>query len=123
MVENGYTYPVVHLAPESSWLPELRTLILRGNALNATVYVTLQTVVALKSLQTLDMGKNALTGSVEDVLTLFYCNTDASAGGNSSACDEEATGTAGPLLRIVALDSNDLTGALRRQASFVRQLS
>lgn len=102
---------MVHLVSQSPWLPELRTLVLRGNALNATAYMAFQAVVSLKSLQTLDLGENALTGPIEDTLTLLYCEADET--GGSSTCNEQATGVAGPLLRVVTVDGNNLTGATR----------
>lgn len=97
---------VVHLRPESLWVPNLRTLKLRGNSLNTTAYAALQTVIGLQSLQTLDLGENSLTGSIEDALTLYYC-----IGTGRVGCGDRATGVGGALLRVIALDGNELTGA------------
>ncbi|CAN0326052.1 unnamed protein product, partial [Ectocarpus sp. 8 AP-2014] len=59
-VTDSSSYPLVHLQPSSPWLPELRSLLLGGNNMNATGYVALQAVANWRSLQTLDLSDNAL---------------------------------------------------------------
>lgn len=98
--------PPVHLQFASSWLPELRSLLLGGNSITATGYAVLQTVANWRSLQTLDLSDNALTGSVEDVLILYYyCD-----GSGGTGCGGNISSVAAPLLRVLKLDGNNLTG-------------
>lgn len=100
------TYPLVHFQYTSSLLPELRSLLLGGNRMNATVHMTLQTVANWRLLQTLDLSDNALTGSVEDALALYYfCD-----GSGSSGCGGNESSVAAPLLRVLKLNGNSLTG-------------
>lgn len=96
----------VHLQFASSWLPELRSLLLGGNSINATGHAILQTVANWRSLQTLDLSDNALTGSVEDALTpYYYCD-----GSGGTGCGGGISSVAAPLLRVLKLDGNNLTG-------------
>lgn len=98
--------PPVHLQFASPWLPELRSLLLGGNSMDATGYAVLQTVANWRSLQTLDLSDNALTGSVEDALTLYYyCD-----GSGGTGCGGSISSVAAPLLRLLKLDRNNLTG-------------
>lgn len=106
-VNDTSSHPMVHLLSESLWLPELRTLLLRKNTINTTAYATLQTIAGLKSLQTFDVGEAALTGSMEDALTLHYC---VGSSGDAAGCAGSETGVAGPSLRVLALDGNGLAG-------------
>ncbi|CAM9696987.1 unnamed protein product, partial [Hapterophycus canaliculatus] len=102
------THPPVHLHYTSSWLPELRSLLLGGNRINATGYTTLETVANWRSLQTLDLSDNALSGSVEDALSLYYyCD-----GSGTSGCGGNMSSVAAPLLRVLKLDGNYLKGLL-----------
>lgn len=108
-VNDSSIYPLVHLQSVSPWLPELRTLLLGGNKINSTVYEALQTIGGWQSLQTCDMSGNGLTGSVEDSLVLYYCD-----GSGSTVCEGNASSAAGPLLRVLKLDGNSLTGKATR---------
>ncbi|CAM9498761.1 unnamed protein product [Scytosiphon promiscuus] len=105
---SASTFPLVHRQSTSAWLPELCSLLLGGNRINATGYTTLQTMANWQSLQTLDLSENALTGSVEDALaTFYYCD-----GSGSSGCGGNKSSVAAPLLRVLKLDGNELTGLL-----------
>lgn len=96
----------VYLQSTSSWLPELRSLLLGGNSISGAGYAILQTFANWRSLQTLDLSKNALVGSVEDVLnTYFYCD-----GSGATGCGGNISSVAAPLLRVLKLDGNNLTG-------------
>ena len=86
-------------------MPELHSLLLRGNSLDSTGYAALQAIVTLKSLQVCDFSYNALTGSMEDALTLYYCD-----GSGNMGCSGSALGVAAPSLRVLKLDGNNLTG-------------
>lgn len=110
-VNDSMTYPLVHLQQVSGWLPELRSMLLGGNYLNSTAYTMIQTMATFKSLQTLDLSENALTGSVEAALDIFYC--DGSEG--FSGCAGNISGVAAPLLRVLKVDGNNLTGTKRPQ--------
>lgn len=113
--------PSVYLQSTSSWLPELRSLLLGGNNVNGTGYAALQTVANWKSLQTLDLGNNDLVGSVEDSLsTFFYCD------GSGTGCGGNVPSVAAPRLRVLKLDGNKLTGerviiSLKRACRRMRQ--
>lgn len=96
---------MVHLQSTSSWLPELRSLLLGENGLTLTGYTALQTVVNWGSLQALDLSDNALTGSVEDALTLYVCE-----GSGSAECGANTSSVGAPFLRVLKLDGNSLTG-------------
>lgn len=99
-------YPPVFLQSTSSWMPELRSLLLGGNNISGTGYAALQTVANWKSLQTLDLSNNALVGSVGDALdTYIYCDGSGGAG-----CGGNMSSVAAPLLRVLKLDGNELTG-------------
>lgn len=104
-VNDTSTYPLVHGQSVSPWFPELRSLLLGGNHINTTGYTALQTIVNWKSIQTLDLSENALTGSVEDALTLFYCHESGGA-----ECGANISSVAAPMLRVLKLDGNTLTG-------------
>lgn len=104
--DSSSANPPVHLQSLSPWLPELRSLLLGGNSMNATGYAVLQTVANWRSLQLLDLSDNALTGPVEDALTLYYyCD-----GSGGTGCGGSISSVAAPLLRVLKLDGNDLTG-------------
>lgn len=106
MDEDSSTHQSLHLQSTSSWLPELRSLLLGGNNINESGHTILQTVANWRSLQTLDLSENALTGSVEDSLApYYYCD-----GSGGMGCGGNATSIAVPLLRLLRLDGNDLTG-------------
>ncbi|CAN0361085.1 unnamed protein product, partial [Ectocarpus sp. 12 AP-2014] len=106
-VTDSSSYPLVHLQSSSPWLPELRSLLLGGNNMNATGYAALQTVANWRSLQTLDLSDNALTGSMDDALALYYyCD-----GSGSSGCGGNVSSVAAPLLRVLKVDGNDLIGS------------
>lgn len=96
----------VHLKFASSWLPELRSLLLGGNSINATGNAILQKVANWRPLQMLDLSDNFLTGSVEDALTLYYyCD-----GSGGTGCGGSISSVSTPLLRVLKLDGNKLTG-------------
>lgn len=102
---DSFAYPVVHLQSTSSWLPELRSLLLGGNSMSLTGYTALQTIVNWEYLQALDLSDNALTGSVEDALTLYVCE-----GSGSTECGANTSSVGAPFLRVLKLDGNALTG-------------
>lgn len=104
-VNDSTSYPLVHLSPESTWFPKLRTLEFRGNAINMTAYEALQTIAGWKSLQACDLGANHLTGPINSALTLYHCD-----GSGSTGCAGIENGTAMPYLRVLMLDGNRLTG-------------
>lgn len=80
--------------------------MLGGNDISGTGYGVLQTVANWKSLQTLDMSNNALVGPVEDALgTFLYCD-----GSGGTGCGGNISSVAAPLLRVLKLDGNELTG-------------
>lgn len=105
---DSSAYPVVHLQSTSSWLPELRTLLLGGNSMSLTGYTALQTIVNWGSLQALDLSDNALTGSVEDALTLYVCEDS----GGGAGCGANTSSVGAPSLRVLKLDGNTLTGEI-----------
>lgn len=79
--------------------------------MSATGYAVLQTVANWRSLQTLDLSDNALTGSVDDALALYYyCD-----GSGSSGCGGNVSSVAAPLLRVLKVDGNDFTGETIRK--------
>lgn len=103
---SSSAYQSVHLQSISSWLPELRSLLLGGNNISGTGYVVLQMLANWRSLQTLDLSDNALSGSVEDTLApYYYCD-----GSGGTGCGGNASSTSVPLLRVLKLDGNNLTG-------------
>lgn len=103
---SSLAYPSAYLQSTSSWLPELRSLLLGGNNISGTGSAVLQTVANWRSLQTLDLSNNALVGYVEDALsTYFYCD-----GSGDTDCGGNMSSVAAPLLRVLKLDGNDLAG-------------
>lgn len=107
---SSSAYQWVHLQSTSSWLPELRSLLLGGNNINGSGYAVLQTLANWRSLQTLDFSENALTGSVEDALApYYYCD-----GSGGTGCGGNTSSIAVPLLRVLKLDGNDFTGLWAR---------
>lgn len=101
----------------SLWLPELRTLALRGNAIAMPVYDALQSVISFASLQVLDLSGNALSGDMEQIFRMHYCE-----GGGLSACDSTASKVGGSSWAITLLSSNEIEGGLEEN-SLPRSLS
>ena len=81
--------------------------MLGANDMSSTGYSALQTVVRWRSLQILDLSDNALTGSVEDALTLYVCE-----GLGSAECGANTSSVGAPSLRVLKLDGNALTGEM-----------
>ncbi|CAM9441770.1 unnamed protein product, partial [Pylaiella littoralis] len=116
-VESSTSSPLVHSKEVSSWLPELRTLALGDNAITMPVYHALQSVISFASLQVLDLSGNALTGDMEQLFHLHYCE-----GGSLDACDSTASKAGGSSLVIALLTSNEIDGGLQDD-SLPRSLS
>lgn len=98
----------MHVAEESAWLPQLRTLSLRDNTINATVHDTLQSVIGWSTLQTLDLRNNLLSGTLDGSLDMYYCEDEA-----SGACGAVGVRSGGSSLATLLLSSNLISGELR----------
>lgn len=109
-VNSSDTRPLVHSGEVSAWLPELRTLALSNNNITMSVYLALQSVISLSSLQTLDFSGNALSGNMEGSLEAYYCE-----GGDLNACDTAILSTRS-VLTILLLASNFIEGGLQADA-------
>lgn len=86
-------------------------MLLAKNSMSLTGYTALQTVANWGSLQALDLSDNALTGSVEDALTLYVCE-----GSGSAECGANTSSVGAPFLRVLKLDGNALTGGAHYSA-------
>lgn len=81
------------------------------------VYDALQSVISFASLQVLDLSGNALSGDMEQLFHLHYCE-----GGSLGACASTASKTGGSTMVIALLTSNTIEGGLETN-SLPRSLS
>lgn len=109
-VNDTKSYPLVHVAEVSTWLPGLRTLSLGSNNIDMTLYDALQSIVGLASLQTVDFSNNTLSGTFEESFTMYYCQE-----GTSGACDSAGVKTGASSLTILLLASNTISGELQME--------
>lgn len=101
------THPVVHIDEVSTWLPKLRTLALGNNAITMTVYLALQSIIGLPSLQTLDLSVNALSGELDDVFDVYHCD-----GGSLGDCESALRSSRAISLTTLLLAANEIEGTL-----------
>ena len=110
-VNTSKSHPLVHVNEGSSWLPNLRTLILRSNKLTMTVYYALQSVIALPSLQTLDLSGNVLSAELSAAFDLYYCD-----GGSLDKCGFARRSSRVSPLTTLLLEANAIEGVLEAGA-------
>lgn len=109
------SYPLLHSEEFSTWLPELRTMYLRNNNITMTVYQALQSCIGLRSLQSLDLSNNLLTGTLEGSFDWYYCQADGSGNSGSDCVTAVARSSTSSVLAILLLGSNFITGELGKE--------
>lgn len=106
-VRTSTAHPLVHTDEVSTWLPKLRTLALGNNAITMTVYLAIQSIIGLPSLQMLDLSGNALSGELYDVFNLYYCE-----GGSLGGCESALRSSRAISLTTLLLAANEIEGTL-----------